>query len=313
MNDTDRLTLLNTWGRLRQPPTHLVTDDCWGLRRGQMHRVEDPGDPLHCAHIHHSPGEQNPHICVPIVALGATIGMIHLQWSEHASSTVQPPAIELLRSTAEQIGLAIGNVHLREKLRSQAMRDPLTGLYNRRHFNEFLSRRVAEATRTGRPFGLLMIDLDHFKSINDTFGHDAGDEVLRSTAQLLQQSARADEAVFRLGGEEFVLALNDGDDMDLLGCGERLRRELEAHQRLWNNAPLPNVTASLGLACFPHDGRDEHTLMLKADAALYTAKRTGRNRVCGASTLTSPGTALISAVVSTREPRLPAADRERLL
>ena len=312
VDDSERLTLLNTWGRLRQPPAQLVTEDCWGLRRGQMHRVEDPHDVLRCGHIHPSSGEQDPHVCVPVLALGATVGMIHLQWSERASSTVQPPAMELLRSTAEQIGLAIGNVHLREKLRSQAMQDPLTGLYNRRHFNEFLSRRIAEATRTGRPFGLLMIDLDHFKTINDTFGHDAGDEVLRSTAQVLQHSARADEAVFRLGGEEFVLVLNDGDGMDFLCCGERLRRELEVHRRLWNNAPLPTVTASLGLACYPQDGRDAHALMLKADSALYTAKRTGRNRVCSASNLSGPGSKPISAVVSAREPRPHGIDRDRL-
>lgn len=312
VGDTDCLTLLNTWGRLRQPPTHMSIEDCWGLRRGQMHRVEDPDDPLHCAHTHYAPRAQEPHVCLPLIALGVTIGMIHLQWSEHASCTVKPPAMELLRSTAEQIGLAIGNVHLREKLRSQAIRDPLTGLYNRRHFNEFLTRRLAEAVRSGRSFGLLMIDLDHFKSINDTYGHDAGDEVLRSTATLLQQSARADEAVFRLGGEEFLLVLNDGDETDLLGCGERLRRELEAHRRLWNNAPLPTVTASLGLARYPQDGRDEHTLMLKADAALYTAKRTGRNRVCGASTLNSNGSAVISAVISNREPRLSATERDRM-
>ncbi|MES2684990.1 MAG: PAS domain S-box protein [Pseudomonadota bacterium] len=279
----DQFHLLVQWGARSEQASTIVTEDCWALRRGRPLRVEDPLDPLACPHAHRH--EQVPHACTPIVALGEIVGMIYLEWSEDLQSAVNPPEQAFVESAAEQIGLAIGNVRLREKLRQQAMHDALTGLYNRRYFDEYLASRIAEATRADRAFSLLMIDLDHFKSINDTFGHDAGDEVLRATGRLLQKAARADEAVFRLGGEEFVMILNEGLGSDSEGCAERLRKEIEANPLTWNGIPMPSITASMGIARFPADGREKLSIMQRADAALYSAKRTGRNRVCKAAAI----------------------------
>ena len=152
---------------------------------------------------------------MPVIALGESVGLIHLEWSERLDAVESPPDPVLIRNVAEQVGLAIGNVRLREELRRQAIRDPLTGLYNRRHFDETLKSRIAEYDRSGRRFALLMIDIDHFKRINDEHGHDIGDEVLRETAALLARTVRSDETAFRLGGEEFVMLVDDGE-----GTGE---------------------------------------------------------------------------------------------
>ena len=281
-----RMTLLGNWGRVQKSPLSLSHDDCWGIRRGQTLRVEDPADPLLCPHLHASldAGQQRPHACVPVIALGETVGLIHLEWNERLDATESPPDPVLIRNVAEQVGLAIGNVRLREELRRQAIRDPLTGLYNRRHFDETLKNRIAEHARNGRSFALLMIDIDHFKRINDEHGHDIGDEVLRETAGLLARTVRSDEAAFRLGGEEFVMIVDDGEGTggQAAGCAERVRREIEAMRVTRRERVLPPITVSIGLARYPKDVPQGASPLQRADAALYAAKRTGRNRVCTA-------------------------------
>lgn len=177
------------------------------------------------------------------------------------------------------------------RLRELAERDPLTGLYNRRHFDELLPRRMAEHRRSGRSFSLLMIDIDHFKRINDQYGHDAGDQVLREVAARLQQTLRREEAAFRLGGEEFVLMIEDGEretgPAQAHACAERIRREIEAMRIQHNDQPLPAITLSIGVARYPADVIDASGLLQRADAALYAAKRAGRNRVCHVAALPS--------------------------
>ena len=275
-----RFLLIERWGSVGHPPASLVADDCWALRRGQTQLVDDPTDPLICTHLEPMPASSNAHVCTPVIALGESIGVIHLSWSEDIASTVGAPDRALLSSAAEQIGLAIGNVRLREELRRQAARDALTGLFNRRHFDEYLARRLAEVVRTGRRFALLMIDIDHFKAINDRYGHDVGDEVLRQVGRTLQGIVRADEAVFRLGGEEFVMLINDDSGRDMLGCAERVRREIEQAEIRCNDLLLPTVTVSVGAARHPATGIEAAQLVQRADQALYAAKRGGRNQVC---------------------------------
>lgn len=291
--DGGRMRLLGTWGRVSAAPPSLSHDDCWGMRRGQILRVEDPADPLLCPHLHgqYQPQEQRPHSCAPVIALGEAIGLIHLEWSEQLDAVDMPPDPVLVRNVAEQVGLAIGNVRLREELRRQAVRDPLTGLFNRRHFDEMLRSRIAEQARNGRGFALLMIDIDHFKRINDEHGHAVGDEVLRETGNLLLRTVRVDEAVFRIGGEEFVMIVNDaGDSRDaVLGCAERVRREAEAMRIVRRDAALPAITVSIGVARYPQDVPPGAHPLQRADAALYAAKRSGRNRVCTAAELTADG------------------------
>ncbi|MDP3293954.1 MAG: PAS domain S-box protein [Nevskia sp.] len=287
------------WGSRLAVPATLLVDDCWGLRRGQLLRIDDPAHPQLCPHLDGRPDGHEPHTCVPVTALGSPVGLIHLGWSERIGSLVTPPDETLLSSVSEQIGLAISNVRLREELRRQAIRDPLTGLYNRRHFDELLRARMAEHDRSERGFSILMIDIDHFKRINDQHGHEVGDQVLSATARHLQASVRAGEAAFRFGGEEFVLLIDDGEHPDgsqAMQCGERIRREIAELRVHSGDCILPPVTVSIGVAGYPRDVERKVSPLQRADAALYIAKRTGRNRVCSAGAV--PGQEVAVGLVS---------------
>ncbi|ROH90792.1 PAS domain S-box protein [Stagnimonas aquatica] len=272
----DRLQLREHWGNGPRPAENLLADHCWGLRRGHEHRVEEPGDPLRCRH--HGGGEDGDdraHSCLPLMALGERLGLLSLSWRAGAGWAPDPV---LLRSLAEQIGLAIGNVRLREELRRQAQHDPLTGLLNRRQLDEHLRQRGGEYQRSGRGCSLLLLDLDYFKTINDRFGHEAGDRVLQEAAALFRRCARVEEAVFRLGGEEFVMVLATEDPGEAERAAERIRAEMQTLRVSRRGQILPAVTVSIGIACLPGDSPDVHKLVNLADEALYAAKHGGRNR-----------------------------------
>ncbi len=162
-------------------------------------------------------------------------------------------------------------------------RDPLTGLWNRLAFDEALAREVELARRAHRPLSLVVLDVDHFKHINDQYGHDAGDAILRCIAATAQRCCRASDMVFRYGGEEFVLLLGNTDQMGACRLAERLRRQVARSQCLYDGVPL-RATVSLGVAAW-RDGEDGEHLFRRADEALYQAKAAGRNRVRGYSEL----------------------------
>lgn len=157
-----------------------------------------------------------------------------------------------------------------------AFTDHLTGLANRRRFERQLEREVARSRRFNRPFCLLLLDIDHFKNVNDTFGHDAGDDVLRRLGNALQAGTRGIDASARVGGEEFAVVLTETDFAHALEVAERLRVSISEMQ-----SPVAGqVTVSIGLAEFNADSRDARELFSAADAALYEAKRQGRDRIC---------------------------------
>lgn len=280
----ESLRRLVQWGGVESAPEQMTTNDCCALRSGEILRVDDPQPPLLCRHLDPAAaGLPHPHTCAPISVLGVTVGMLHLQWSEALDAEVLPPDPVTISNCVKQIGLALGNGRLREELREQATRDPLTGLYNRRHFDATLLRRMAEHQRNGRRFSLLMVDIDHFKRINDQYGHPVGDDVLRAVAALLQRGTRIEESAYRLGGEEFALLIEECSNNWAAGCAERVRREIEAMPVILSGRNLPKITVSIGVATYPRDNTATSSLMQQADIALYTAKRTGRNRVCYAS------------------------------
>lgn len=269
----ERLHLRDHWGGSQPPEPTLRAEHCWGLRRGKEHRVENGADPLRCQHCGEADGRA--HSCLPLMALGDRLGLLSLSWRAGAGWSPDPV---LLRSLAEQIGLAIGNVRLREELRRQAQHDPLTGLLNRRQLDEHLRQRGAEQARTGRGYSLLLLDLDYFKSINDRFGHEAGDRVLQEAAALFRRCARVEELVFRLGGEEFVMVLATDDAGEAFRAAERVRTEMQTLRVSRRGQILPAVTVSIGIAVFPGDAAEATALLNAADEALYAAKRDGRNR-----------------------------------
>jgi len=194
-----------------------------------------------------------------------------------------PAKQSLAVAVSEQTALALTNLELRDKLRTQALRDPLTGLLNRRFVEEWMDREAARADRSGHRFGVIMADVDHFKSINDVHGHDAGDQLLSAVADGIRGALRAGDMPCRYGGEEFLILLSDIDPEVLLARAEAVRQRVAAIRIDYAGAPLPGITLSAGIALYPDHGGTAVEVVQAADAALYAAKRAGRDRTIVAS------------------------------
>ena len=196
--------------------------------------------------------------------------------------------------------MSIANIRLREALRTQSVRDALTGLYNRRYLEEILEREVRRATRASQSLGILMIDLDHFKNFNDTYGHDAGDAVLRETGASLTKGIRAEDFVCRFGGEEFVVILPTANVEAACARAERLRLKMKELTVLHQGKSMGMLTISVGVAVFPEHGSSPKELMAAADAALYEAKRNGRDQIAVAAVKNAEEVAMHGAGKSAR-------------
>lgn len=170
--------------------------------------------------------------------------------------------------------------HDEQRLQNLAIRDGLTGLYNHRTFYSLLEEELQRSLRHTRPTSLLMLDIDHFKRVNDTYGHQAGDLILRELGDLLMQQARATDRVCRYGGEEMILILPEIDTAPAMDIAERLRKTVEAHVFIIPDEKPVSITVSVGVAVYPEDANTKEALVAAADAAMYQAKQTGRNRVC---------------------------------
>jgi diguanylate cyclase (GGDEF)-like protein/PAS domain S-box-containing protein len=274
------------WGDKSATVKTFAPEDCWALRRGKVHVVADAQSPMRCEHV--SESTIGGYLCVPLAAHGETLGVLCLEQllpSEN-SSIVTPAAMEgfTRQATAvgERISLALANLKLREVLRSQSIRDPLTGLFNRRYMEESLEREVLRAVRNNEGVTLLMLDLDHFKQFNDTYGHQAGDKLLREFGDFLCQRTRGQDIACRYGGEEFVLILAGASIESGIKRAELLREELKQLTVQHVGQVLGRITASVGISAFPGNGRTAEELVRAADAALYQAKAEGRDRVVAA-------------------------------
>ncbi|OLE56752.1 MAG: hypothetical protein AUI36_15330 [Cyanobacteria bacterium 13_1_40CM_2_61_4] len=230
------------------------------------------------------PASSTPtYLCVPILAQGETLGILHVQATDEAP-TMGDAELSFKTTFAGQVGLSIANIRLREALRTQSIRDALTGLYNRRNLEEMLEREARRAVRAEQSLGILILDLDHFKGFNDTYGHDAGDTVLRETGSFLAKSVRAEDVVCRFGGEEFVIILPTADLEASRARAERIRSKLRDLTVLHQGQSLGRITISIGVSALPLHGTSPKELLEAADAALYRAKREGRDRVALAET-----------------------------
>ncbi|MGQ9688586.1 MAG: diguanylate cyclase [Desulfobaccales bacterium] len=279
------------WGET--PPTTNVfePDDCLSLRRGQIYAVSEPDAALICPHIMAASG--GPYLCVPLMAHGEVLGILHLVAGVisadavfQESSDPLPSSIrQLARRVGEHLSLALANLELRESLHQQAIRDPLTGLFNRRYLEVTLERELSRMRRQDAPLGVVMLDVDHFKRFNDTYGHEAGDALLKSLGSFLKTHVRREDIPCRFGGEEFVLVLPSTPLEVLSQRAEELRRGVEQLKVLFEGRSLGKVTVSLGLAVFPVHGDSGEALLRAADLALYKAKESGRNRLVMATPL----------------------------
>jgi diguanylate cyclase (GGDEF)-like protein len=180
---------------------------------------------------------------------------------------------------AEQVALALSNARLLRTMEGLAMIDSLTGLYNMRFFDPLLEREIAISGREGTPIGLLMVDVDHFKRFNDTYGHPAGDAALRSFADALRSTVRESDTVARYGGEEFIVLLRDADLDSAAATAEKLRTAVERLDIELGSGRFAGLTGSFGVASTDAHGHDRTQVVAIADQALYRAKQLGRNRV----------------------------------
>jgi diguanylate cyclase (GGDEF)-like protein len=207
--------------------------------------------------------------CIPMVVYNDVIGVINVT-NKKNSKEFTDQDIKMLKAVADQAAVAVNKAQLYD----MAITDSLTGLYVRRYFMVKLQEEIRRAERYSKIISVIMADLDRFKNINDTFGHDAGDRALEIISQFLQKNIRDVDAIARYGGEEFVMLIPDADKDAAFNLAERLREEL-ARVKLDN---LPPITISFGIATFPADGTEVEDLIKKADAAMYAAKRAGRNQ-----------------------------------
>lgn len=280
-NSRDRLEPLACWGG-EAPAGNLMPSDCWALRRGRSHTF---GGQLVNVRCPHRGDDGRASVCVPLLAHGETLGMLSVIFPEPASADLADDTRtdfderrQLVLTASRQIGLAIANVRLRAELRAHATRDVLTGLPNRRWFLEALRDAVAEATDGGAPAGLLSVDVDNFKIVNDTYGHSAGDAVLRMLAAVMNETVGAEGTACRIGGEEFVVLLPGADLGRAATIAETLRARVAA-RRAEGSEGVPAVTVSVGVASAPEHATTADALLERADEALYQAKREGRDRI----------------------------------
>ncbi|MBI4877120.1 MAG: diguanylate cyclase [Acidobacteria bacterium] len=262
------------WGESPSGPRGLAPEQCWALRRGRPHVSDTRSPGPRCQHLDEAP--EGWHICVLLAASGERLSIIHLQTG---AGTPLPGAKQrVLETVGEHLALAVANLRLREHLRGQSIRDPLTGLFNRRYLEEGLTRELLGASREEHPLSVVMLDIDHFKRVNDVFGHDAGDAVLCQLAAFLQQQVRKGDFVCRYGGEEIVLVFPGSPSQNTADMAEKLRAGIRALRMEHRGQDLGAITVSLGVAGFPDHGATAEALVRSADTALYQAKTQGRDR-----------------------------------
>ena len=265
-----------TWGSpiLTDIKTFTHTD-CWALRRGKPHWVDDTDNGLLCKHVQHAlPAES---LCVPMVAQGEALGVLYLSSLE--KNCLTPAKQKLATTVAEHIALALANLKLREKLHNQSVRDGLTGLFNRRYMEESLEREMRRCDRKQLPLSVIMLDVDYFKHFNDSFGHKAGDAVLRELAHYLQRYVRGSDIACRYGGEEFILILPEASLSVAQQRAEQIREGARHLNVECGEQPVGEITLSLGVASYPLHGLQSEAVIKAADVALYRAKEQGRDRV----------------------------------
>jgi diguanylate cyclase (GGDEF)-like protein len=282
----DCLERVAAWGDASLNKQSLALQDCWALRRAQPHSIRDTGSDLLCGHIAQASGAL-PSFCVPLIGQRQMLGLLHLQRLKNIPNTSgksmsTDPGLALAVAVAEDLGLALANVRLRELLREQSIRDALTGLFNRRFVEEFLVRELVRAERKTRQLSMIALDIDHFKRINDTFGHGAGDAVLRQVGTILQAHVRKSDIACRIGGEEFLLLLAESPLQLAAERAESIRKAIHQMTLTYEERDLGQITASFGAAAFPDHGRTAEALLRAVDEALYDAKHAGRNQVVSA-------------------------------
>ena len=274
----DMLEAAAVWGP-RAPATLIFPpNQCWALRRVQLHLAT--GHERWCPHV---TDHGHMYVCLPLLAQGETLGILHLLdgpvKTDKADEARMPEKCRLAKILADAIGLGIANLKLRESMRTLSIRDPLTGLFNRRYMEEALAQEQHRTKRNDAQMAVIMLDIDHFKRYNDNFGHDGGDAILRALGAFFKKHVRGSDIACRYGGEEFMLILSPSTAEGAQQRAEKIREDARLLSVTQGNRNLGAITLSLGLAIFPEHASEAAAIVKAADVALYQAKRGGRDRV----------------------------------
>jgi len=266
------------WPHERAPERKLLSRECRALSHALPHYSDGAPHCVECAHVRQAPSPVSRSLCLPLIAHGTNLGLLHLFV---AGTGLEGPLsrrdLETAQLVAAQLAVAIDNLALRESLRQQAMHDALTGLFNRRSLDELLDMNLASAARDGSCISVAIIDVDHFKAVNDHFGHEAGDAVLAGLAEVLAAGVRSSDVVGRYGGEEFLLVMPATPHSSAVARAEELRSSIAS-----NPVGGYAVTVSIGVATVVGASKRDQLVTL-ADKRLYAAKAGGRNCVVGAN------------------------------
>lgn len=267
----------------------MRADQCWGLRMGHTHAYDPARPTVACEHLRGLGSDQLHGACVPLISQGAVLGLIHV--SARDGTALTPLERAAIESVAEHLAVVLHSLQLRESLRVQSLRDPLTGLYNRRYLDESLPREIERCERRGRPLSVMMLDVDHFKRFNDEHGHVAGDALLARIGEVLAAVTRGEDIACRYGGEEFAVVMPEANQAQAAERAEQIRIAIGGASVTYMRREIGPVTASIGV----HELRSRidtpESLIANADRNLYAAKHAGRNRVlcsADASGMTAP-------------------------
>lgn len=271
----DYAELAATWGtQVLENDPHPKPDSCWAVRRQRPHLVADATTGLLCNHVLTGPDTRGASACLSLGGQGESYGWLAFS----ALHALDEDQIKLASNVSEQLSLALGNLRLRDALRHQSIRDPLTDLYNRRYLEEGTVRELARCSRRKLPLAMMMLDLDRFKEFNDTHGHAGGDAVLAIFGKVLASVCRIEDIPCRFGGEEFALVLPEATAEVALVRAGQIRGALASQVIMHMGHQLEPVTVSIGIAAAPDNGRTVDELVQAADSALYRAKKAGRDR-----------------------------------
>jgi diguanylate cyclase (GGDEF)-like protein/PAS domain S-box-containing protein len=269
------LKVVVVWGGIPITQEVFPKEECWALRTGRIFGTSE----RHAGLCHHPDAPRGVEfLCLPMVAQGDALGVLRLQ-CQVSTPCMDESKRQLAVTVAEHANLALANLLLRETLHHQSIRDPLTGLYNRRYLEEAMEREIYRAERHQSSLGLIMLDVDHFKQFNDRFGHDAGDELLRELGKFLIAKVRPTDIACRYGGEEFLVILPETTLTAVVNKAEQLREKCKRLTIVYQGRILGRTTISLGVAAFPEHGITPQALIQTVDKALYQAKEEGRDRL----------------------------------
>jgi diguanylate cyclase (GGDEF)-like protein/PAS domain S-box-containing protein len=259
------------------PKIVFTVKDCWALHQNRLYYMGNSTTYPLCHHL--LPDDAiATYLCVPLIAQGELIGLLHIAQSHSVTKSLNESQQRLAETIADQIAIALANLKLRQNLQNQSTRDPLTGLFNRRYLEETLEREFHRAQRNNQTIGVIMVDIDYFKQFNDQFGHDAGDVVLQTLGQFLNEHIRKGDIACRYGGEEFILIL-PGAALEVVHTRAKvLNTKVKQLAIQHRNQDLGMITLSIGVAGFPQHGSTAEEVLHAADIALYQAKAQGRDQ-----------------------------------